>query len=163
MLLSNITANPAACSVILDLKIPVAPNLSMPGDFYPVNARSATAVAPNIPADAPSLELPALALLLDAFVQGASTTTERKAPLHFLASVFANITTVSSFTGPVPPSTDLVAFFPDSEGSHVLLNTVAIKSFGWWDAGIPNSQAHRVHRTCRPYASRRRRLDYQVS
>ncbi|KAG8954878.1 hypothetical protein FRC04_010361 [Tulasnella sp. 424] len=97
MILSNLTAHPAPCSTILDMKIAVIADSSIPGGFYPTNSRCATSPTPPLPPQTSTQEVPALPLLLDAFVQGASedpnASTKRKAPLHFLASVFANLST----------------------------------------------------------------------
>lgn len=106
MILSNLTAHPAPCNTILDMKIPVVADSSIPGGFYPTNSRCATSPTPPLPAKPATQEVPALPLLLDAFVQGASedpdASTKRKAPLHFLASVFANLSTVSASLLAIP-------------------------------------------------------------
>ncbi|KAI0077761.1 DUF383-domain-containing protein [Panus rudis PR-1116 ss-1] len=99
MLLSNITASAAACSTLLSLKIEILPDPKSPTGYYPVQSRSGTCPAPvPYPSDPPK-EVPALPLLLEAFLQGArvgeseedKTKHQRKGELHFLASVFANI------------------------------------------------------------------------
>ncbi|KAG8978702.1 hypothetical protein FRC05_009975 [Tulasnella sp. 425] len=110
MILSNLTAHPAPCSTILDMKIAVIADSSIPGGFYPTNSRCATSPTPPLPPQTSTQEVPALPLLLDAFVQGASedpnASTKRKAPLHFLASVFANLSTAPRgrlfFLTPIP-------------------------------------------------------------
>ncbi|KAJ7663888.1 hypothetical protein DFH06DRAFT_1324398 [Mycena polygramma] len=98
MLLSNLTASSAACSTVLSLNIEIIPEPTFPNSFYPSQSRCATAVAPTpYPAGQPRSVL-ALPLLVDAFVQGAetdesATTRIRKGNVHFLASVFANLST----------------------------------------------------------------------
>ncbi|KAF8605988.1 DUF383-domain-containing protein [Ceratobasidium sp. AG-I] len=90
MVLSNITVNPNAIQTLLSL------NIRLDGD-HPVASRSATSPVPTS-SSGPSREAGAIALLMDAFVDAAVIPGEpkqerkRKADLHFLASVFANIT-----------------------------------------------------------------------
>lgn len=91
MLLSNLTASPSACSVLLNLKIPLVPTTT--GSYYTPESRSGSCSAPvPYPSEKPHDTL-AIPLLIDAFVQGASKQV-RKGDLHFLSSVFANISTV---------------------------------------------------------------------
>jgi hypothetical protein len=100
MLLSNLTSASAACSTLLDLKVPVIPNPTRPKAYYTPQSRSGTCgpLTPYPPGE--PRELPALPLLVDAFVQGAMVqaagdkAAQRKGQLHFLASVFANLTVV---------------------------------------------------------------------
>ncbi|KAG8892612.1 hypothetical protein FRB99_002585 [Tulasnella sp. 403] len=111
MILSNLTAHAVPCNALTELSIPVTVSSSIPNGFYPHCSRAATAPPPpKIPADAPTQGCEALSLLLDAFVQAAKPSEggqERKANLHFLASVFANITTTPKgrlfFLTPRPP------------------------------------------------------------
>ncbi|EJF64058.1 hypothetical protein DICSQDRAFT_159976 [Dichomitus squalens LYAD-421 SS1] len=99
MLLSNVTAHGGACNVLLSLKVSVLPDPKSPIKVFPVDSRSMTCPAPvPYPSSEPK-EVLALPLLVDAFVKAASVTEERekrlfKGDLHFLASVFANISTV---------------------------------------------------------------------
>ncbi|KAJ7493163.1 hypothetical protein B0H11DRAFT_2156243 [Mycena galericulata] len=100
MLLSNLTASSVACANVLTLNIDVIIEPTFPNGFYPPQSRCATAVAPApYPVGEPRA-VPALPLLVDAFVQGAETNENgdasariRKGNVHFLASVFANLTT----------------------------------------------------------------------
>ena len=102
MLLSNLTASPRSSSALLDLRIAVLPTSSSAGPFYPTQSRAGSC-APPVPYPAGNeINVPALSLLIDAFVQGASVNPStpldqrpRKSELHFLASVFANLTTVT--------------------------------------------------------------------
>lgn len=95
MVLSNITVNPSAIQTLLSLKI------RLDGD-HPVASRAATSPTPTSSSSAPSRDAVAIALLMDAFVDAAVIPGEpkqerkRKGDLHFLASVFANITVVRS-------------------------------------------------------------------
>ncbi|KAJ7483298.1 hypothetical protein FB451DRAFT_1234021 [Mycena latifolia] len=100
MLLSNLTASSAACATVLSLNIDIIPEPTFPNSFYPPQSRCATCVAPVPYPAADARAVPALPLLVDAFVQGAETdesgdssTRLRKGNVHFLASVFANLTT----------------------------------------------------------------------
>ncbi|KAK7466263.1 Protein hgh1 [Stygiomarasmius scandens] len=102
MLLSNLTASSAACSTILSIKVSV---VTLPNGFYATESRSGTCPAPVPYPSGQERQVLALPLLLDAFVQGAELVNEsedlskrsRKGNLHFMASVFANLT--SSPTG----------------------------------------------------------------
>jgi hypothetical protein len=93
MVLSNVTVNPNAIQTLLSLKILMEGN-------HPVASRAAT--APVLPSDptAVSRQEDAITLLVDAFTDaatipgGAKQDSKRKGDLHFLASVFANITVV---------------------------------------------------------------------
>jgi len=99
MLLSNLTASPSACSALLSLKIPLVPQAD--GSYYTPQSRSGSCPAPvPYPSEQPQDTL-SLPLLIDAFVHGASidqsrdeSKRARKGDLHFLSSVFANISTV---------------------------------------------------------------------
>ncbi|KAG8696292.1 hypothetical protein FRC09_008604 [Ceratobasidium sp. 395] len=91
MALSNITVNPNAIQTLLSLKIRIEGN-------HPIASRSATAPGPPSDPMAIPREEDAITLLVDAFVDAAVVPGEvkeerkRKGDLHFLASVFANIT-----------------------------------------------------------------------
>ncbi|KAI0695330.1 hypothetical protein C8T65DRAFT_46549 [Cerioporus squamosus] len=100
MLLSNVTASSSACSVLLNLKIAVLPDPKSPTKVFPVDSRSGTCPAPVPYPEGEPKEVLALPLLVDAFVKAARVTDEKdiskrpfKGDLHFLASVFANIST----------------------------------------------------------------------
>lgn len=98
MLLSNLTASSTTCASLLSLKITIIPLPTFPNGFYPTQSRCGTCPTPVPYPSAESQDVLALPLLLDAFVQGAQITDDlskrsRKADLHFLASVFANLTT----------------------------------------------------------------------
>ncbi|RXW14051.1 hypothetical protein EST38_g11800 [Candolleomyces aberdarensis] len=95
MMLSNLTASSPACSALLTMKISVIPH---EGSLYPVNSRCGSCAAPVPYPAGEEKEVPALPLLVEAFVQGATmgeitdlSKRQRKAELHFLASVFANM------------------------------------------------------------------------
>lgn len=104
MLLSNLTASSTACSILLSLKISVIPDSRLPNGVYTVDSRSASCPDPVPYPSAEPIQVPALPLLVDAFVQGATigdiqdlSKRKRKGELHFLANVFANLTVVSVF------------------------------------------------------------------
>ena len=107
MLLSNISKTPTAASRVAKLKIPV---YFSPRIYTPLS-RSATSSSPDELPDGPPQEVDVLPLLVDAFVAGASTKNpssaesdsqpvqnQREGSLHFLASVFANVTNVFIFS-----------------------------------------------------------------
>jgi hypothetical protein len=105
MILSNLTASPTACSAIINLNIPVISNSASPNRCYATESRCGTCPAPvPYPSGNPRSVL-ALPLLVDAFVQGAQVDStgrprqSRKGELHFLASVFANLTAVRHLLG----------------------------------------------------------------
>lgn len=71
------------------------------GALYPVNSRCGSCAAPVPYPPGEEKEVPALPLLVEAFVQGASmgeitdlSKRQRKGELNFLASVFANMSVV---------------------------------------------------------------------
>lgn len=95
MLLSNLTSVAAACSIVTSLKVPVVP-LPDGKSVYPINSRCATSPSPEPYPDTQAEEALALPLLVDAFIQGAQVEEDkakrqRKGELHFLASVFGNL------------------------------------------------------------------------
>ncbi|KAF7309421.1 hypothetical protein MIND_00312900 [Mycena indigotica] len=113
MLLSNLTATPFACREITSLEIDIIPDATLPNGFFAAESRCATAPAPEPYPTGQSRSALALPLLVQAFVQGAqiedadaTSSRIRKGNLHFLASVFANITTSpagrSFFLSPYP-------------------------------------------------------------
>jgi hypothetical protein len=96
MLLSNVTCQPSACHALLNLHIEVVPDISTDGtttSLYPSQSRCPTSPPSNpFPTGTPQKER-ALSLLIDAF-SGSGRQAERKAKLHFLATVFANVSGV---------------------------------------------------------------------
>ncbi|KAF8579914.1 DUF383-domain-containing protein [Ramaria rubella] len=97
MLLSNLTAHHSSCANLLSMKIPVILDLSLNYRYYPTQSRSGTSPAPSLSAN-DVLDIAALPLLVDAFAHSAKTgqgynhqSLGRKGELHFLSSVFANI------------------------------------------------------------------------
>ncbi|OCH96344.1 DUF383-domain-containing protein [Obba rivulosa] len=98
MLLSNLTTSAATCATLLSLKVLVLPNPKSFIGYYPTQSRSGSCAAPVPYPSGEEREVLALPLLMDAFVQGArlgetqnKDTQKRKGELHFLASVFANL------------------------------------------------------------------------
>jgi Domain of unknown function (DUF383) len=101
MLLSNLTASSAACSTLLSIKVSVIPESRLSNSLYTTDSRCGSCPAPVPYPSGESREVQALPLLVDAFVQGSQVVESgdlskrsRKAELHFLASVFANMTVV---------------------------------------------------------------------
>lgn len=102
MLLSNLTASSSPCAALLALKVPILKTPSSPSRLFPTLSRSGTCSTPVPYPPGEPQDIPALPLLIDAFVEGAlidpsgdRASRKRKGDLHFLASVFANISTVS--------------------------------------------------------------------
>jgi len=104
MLLSNLSVSASVTSALVSMKISIIPDRKDPDAFYPVQSRSGTSPLP--PPGNPQ-EVLAMPLLVDAFVQGVPVDEnqtlgerKRKGELHFLGSVFANITTVGLANSP---------------------------------------------------------------
>lgn len=100
MLLSNLTASSSPCAALLALKVPILKTPSSPSRLFPTLSRSGTCSTPVPYPPGEPQDIPALPLLIDAFVEGAlidpsgdRASRKRKGDLHFLASVFANIST----------------------------------------------------------------------
>ena len=106
MLLSNLSVSATVTSALVSMKISIIIDRTDPDAFYPVQSRSGT--SPSPPSGDPR-DVLAMPLLVDAFVQSAlidenQTLDERKrkGELHFLASIFANITTVDIANHTIP-------------------------------------------------------------
>lgn len=102
MILSNITSTASTATSLLTLKVSVLPDPKSSVGYYPTQSRAGSCAAPVPYPEGEPQDVPALPLLLDAFIQGAGVDDEndpdkrpRKANLHFLSSVFANISIVS--------------------------------------------------------------------
>jgi hypothetical protein len=123
MLLSNLTSSASACSLLISMKIPIILSPQIQNGFYPTQARCGSSPAPVPYPEGETIEIRALPLLVDAFVQGAVGSSGRvdkesgggegegkkdggdelekkvrKGDLHFLASVFANVSMVIFFS-----------------------------------------------------------------
>lgn len=103
MILSNITSSANTAAALQSLKVSVLPDPKSSVGYYPTQSRSGTCAAPVPYPPGEPQEVLALPLLVDAFIQGAGVDDEndpdkrpRKANLHFLSSVFANISIVRS-------------------------------------------------------------------
>ena len=96
MILSNITAYTTTCAELLKLEVDVAP-IDDNGGYYPPQSRSVTAPPPSPYPSASSKSVAALPLLVDAFSTSITEGSKRKGQLHFLGSVFANLSIVSLF------------------------------------------------------------------
>lgn len=99
ILLSNLTATATPCSIILSMKVKVIGDSRLSNAFYPINSQCGSCPAPVPYPSGEIMGMAALPLLIDAFVEGAQLTEDlskrtRKAELHFLSHVFANMTTV---------------------------------------------------------------------
>lgn len=99
MLLSNLTAAAPACAALLKMKINVIPDDRLSNKAYPTESRCGSCPEPVPYPKAEPKQVLALPLLLDAFVEGAQVVDDlskrtRKGELHFMASVFANMTAV---------------------------------------------------------------------
>jgi len=106
MLLSNLTASPTACSALLSLNVAVIVidgDPSSQSSCYTPQSKCGTCPAPLPYPPGSQRQVSALPLLVEAFVQGASVDPSRnvkptrKGELHFLASVFANLSSVSIY------------------------------------------------------------------
>jgi hypothetical protein len=87
------------------MSLPVIIDPSTPDAYHPTQSRSGT--CPPTPAG-DAREFSAVALLVDAFAQGALVDEaqdiekrKRRGQLHFLASVFANLSTVRVPADPI--------------------------------------------------------------
>lgn len=124
MLLSNLTTSPGSCTALLALHIPLLQTPSSAGPFYPTQSRAGSCAPPVPYPKGTEVDMRALPLLVDAFAQGANVDLKisrdkrlRKSDLPFLASVFANLSTVSmkppfdlASTDKSSPSPTLVVF-----------------------------------------------------
>lgn len=106
MILSNITSSASTATTLLSLTVSTVPDPKSSVGYYTTQSRSGTSAPPvPYPSSEPQ-EILALPLLVDAFIQGTVVDDEndpekrpRKANLHFLASVFANVSIVRPFVG----------------------------------------------------------------
>lgn len=99
MILSNISSSSVTCAAITSVTIQVVPEPKLASQCFPVQSRCGSCPAPVPNPSNETLDVPALPLLIDAFVQGAQIEEDlskrvRKGKLHFLASVFANLSAV---------------------------------------------------------------------
>jgi len=106
MLLSNLSAQQSVCTQLISLKVPVVLSASLTYHYYPTQSRSATSTPPTLNSESMQKDLDALPLLVDAFASSAKVTvgdtatpSTRKGELHFLSSVFANLSVVCLFRG----------------------------------------------------------------
>lgn len=104
MLLSNLSGSATACATLINIQVEVVRGDDLPNKFYPTQSKCGTCPAPvPYPAGQPKKVL-ALPLLMDAFIQGSIPASAgdpskrpRKAELHFLASLFANLASVGTW------------------------------------------------------------------
>lgn len=140
MLLSNLTKNETLAAQLLALRLPSA--VIPEGIELPPTSSSSDLV-------------PALDVLLDVFLKGEGKHYNKNANYDFLASVFANVSTVSRFcsgnatTADSTPATDCVR--PQLPSQHL---------FAFDRASA--AQDHLLHRAPVHHPPRRRRLCHQV-
>lgn len=98
MLLSNLTASSTACAALASLKVTIIHTETKTA--FATQSRCGTSPPPDPYPTTEAEDHLALPFLLEAFVQGAEVGSEdlasrkRKGTLHFLASVFANLSSV---------------------------------------------------------------------
>ncbi|KIJ55210.1 hypothetical protein M422DRAFT_23824 [Sphaerobolus stellatus SS14] len=117
MLLSNLSTQQSVCQQLLTMKIHVIKDSSISYRYYPTQSRSATSTPPPLESQIEAIEVDALPLLVDVFASSAKVTTgattddrtlpfTRKGELHFLSSIFANMSVVPAgrlfFLTPIP-------------------------------------------------------------
>jgi hypothetical protein len=104
MILANLSgATGPTVSTLVALTIPVASGANPEDGVLAILARCGSCPAPAPRVNTSSRDTLALPLLVDAFVDGArlrETGTGRKGNLHFLASVFANLSAVRRTASP---------------------------------------------------------------
>lgn len=154
MLLSNLSATASVCVALLSIKVSLLPDPNSPIKWFPVDSRCGTCPAPVPYPSAEPKEVLALPLLIDAFVRAApAVEIEDRAKrayrgeLHFLASVFANMSTVSVFNfRPVQPRT-LTNPCSDPCWPRFLFDTTSLRSLRREHGpGVPARKAARLHR-----------------
>ena len=100
MLLSNLTASSTACATLATLKVSVVSTDKK--TIFATQSRCGTSPPPDPYPTTPAEDQLSLPFLLEAFVQGAEVGSDdrsnrkRRGDLHFLASVFANLSAVST-------------------------------------------------------------------
>jgi hypothetical protein len=95
MILSNLTACTTPCLELLKLEVEII-SIDDEGGYYPPQSRSVTAPTPSPYPSALPKTVPALPLLVDAFATAAASGGKRRGQLHFLGSVFANLSAIGS-------------------------------------------------------------------
>lgn len=162
MLLSNLTASASTCNTLINMNVSILPDPKSSTLYFPVQSRSGTCPAPVPYPSGEPREVLALPLLVDAFVQGAAGAEiedkdkrPRKSELHFLSSVFANLSTVSS-----PSRIDRIEMLincsePDTFWACLLSYTTSQKTFTVkWRSWVSPVQTSCIHRTQRHYQER---------
>jgi hypothetical protein len=99
MILANLSgATGPLAPILASLTIPVAPGANSEDGLLATLARCGSCVAPSPRLNVKARDVLAIPILVDAFVDGArprEVGSGRKGSLHFLSSVFANISAVS--------------------------------------------------------------------
>ncbi|KAH7093923.1 DUF383-domain-containing protein [Auriculariales sp. MPI-PUGE-AT-0066] len=94
MVLSNLSMFPQPLANLVALEIPIVHDSALSPPYYPPYSRSGTSIAPDTLSSIETVNVRALPLLIDAFADAARVEGKekaRKGELHFLASVFANL------------------------------------------------------------------------
>ena len=96
MILSNLTMFPQPCANLITLEIPIVRDEKLSPPYYAHYSRSGTSIPPDTLSSIDTVNCRALPLLIEAFadsakVEGQEKSNGRKGDLHFLASVFANV------------------------------------------------------------------------
>jgi hypothetical protein len=167
MLLSNLTAATPACSTLLTLKVKVIPDSRLSNGVYPIESRCGSCPEPVPYPSAESRDVPALPLLINAFVEGAQVVESgdlskrtRKASLHFLASVFANMTAV--IRAPLIITPLIYCLLVACREKSLPITSTHRCPQGRLDNRISSRQARGFHRARRYHPSRRCRRCHQV-
>lgn len=170
MLLSNLTTSASTCAALLSMKISVIADKSSSVSIYPTQSRSGTCAAPVPYPAGDELKVDALPLLLDAFVRGANAELivekekrGQKGELHFLSSVFANLSTVRFLLFLKGHRLKNLTFFVDVRWSHVLLDTTISGCLvAWRLLGVSFVETCRLHGAQGYYPSRGCYFDLEV-
>ena len=161
MLLSNLTAHDSVCARILDMHVAVVPDAALSGGYYPAHSRAATSPPPPPPcAQGDTVDVPALPLLVDAFAASGSGSA-RRGQLHFLASVFANLSAVRPLALRAPFRAD--SGWADAARAFVLRDTPPDRcAVSGRSHGVPDIEIDFVHRVSGHDPPGRGRVGYQV-
>jgi len=169
MLLSNLTAASAACSALLSLNVTVISESASHAQPYPTQSRCGTCTAPVPYPSGDPREVLALPLLVDAFVHGAQidptadpTTRKRRGELHFLSSVFANLTVVRALVRQDTLCANTVIV--DTKWPLLLSDSSICKCYATKRRlRISSSETRGVHRAQRYHTERRGCCNSEVS
>lgn len=132
MLLANLSGSMGSAGpALITLTVPIAPGANLEDGTLAVLARCGSCAAPAPRVSTPSRDVLALPLLVDAFVDGArprEAGVGRKGSLHFLSSMFANLSTVCTVFTVKDSSTAKVMHRLPLEGWHCSLQVQLMRS-----------------------------------